>query len=142
MEVCAGFMAERGRPPAPPSHPPNSRHQPANWAPILTNESIQLQDYAGLRGNPLAMLAAQCNKLSNMSPPPLADAAVGKGFHPWKKSGGSDSPDLGGEQRGQQPTAASTTASFNTSPNQTSSPSPSYSKYSSLSLVIFYIILF
>lgn len=32
------------------------------------------------------MLAAQCNKLSSRSPPPLADAAVGKGFHPWKKS--------------------------------------------------------
>lgn len=32
------------------------------------------------------MLAAQCNKLSNKSPPPLADAAIGKGFHPWKKS--------------------------------------------------------
>jgi transcription factor Sp8 len=39
-----------------------------------------------LKGTPLAMLAAQCNKLSNKSPPPLADAAVGKGFHPWKKS--------------------------------------------------------
>lgn len=43
------------------------------------------------------MLAAQCNKLSNKSPPPLADAAVGKGFHPWKKSptttsGGQHSP--------------------------------------------------
>ena len=49
-----------------------------------------------MRGTPLAMLAAQCNKLSSMSPPPLADAAVGKGFHPWKKSGQSvtgDSPD-------------------------------------------------
>lgn len=32
------------------------------------------------------MLAAQCSKLSSKSPPPLADAAVGKGFHPWKKS--------------------------------------------------------
>lgn len=32
------------------------------------------------------MLAAQCNKLSSKTPPPLADAAVGKGFHPWKKS--------------------------------------------------------
>ena len=32
------------------------------------------------------MLAAQCNKLTTKSPPPLADAAVGKGFHPWKKS--------------------------------------------------------
>ncbi|ALC48334.1 Sp1, partial [Drosophila busckii] len=43
-------------------------------------------DHPSLRGTPLAMLAAQCNKLSNKSPPPLADAAVGKGFHPWKKS--------------------------------------------------------
>ena len=31
------------------------------------------------------MLTAQCNKLANKTPPPLADAAVGKGFHPWKK---------------------------------------------------------
>ena len=31
------------------------------------------------------MLAAQCNKITSKSPPPLADAAVGKGFHPWKK---------------------------------------------------------
>jgi len=43
-------------------------------------------DHPGLRGTPLAMLAAQCNKLTTKSPPPLADAAVGKGFHPWKKS--------------------------------------------------------
>ncbi|XP_063238432.1 transcription factor Sp9-like isoform X2 [Bacillus rossius redtenbacheri] len=43
-------------------------------------------EHPGLRGTPLAMLAAQCNKLSSKSPPPLADAAVGKGFHPWKKS--------------------------------------------------------
>lgn len=42
-------------------------------------------DHSRLGGTPLAMLAAQCNKLSNKSPPPLADAAVGKGFHPWKK---------------------------------------------------------
>ena len=42
-----------------------------------------------MRGTPLAMLAAQCNKLTSKSPPPLADAAVGKGFHPWKKSPGS-----------------------------------------------------
>ncbi|CAG0912331.1 unnamed protein product [Notodromas monacha] len=45
-------------------------------------------DHPGLRGTPLAMLAAQCNKLSSKSPPPLADAAVGKGFHPWKKTSG------------------------------------------------------
>ena len=35
------------------------------------------------------MLAAQCNKLQTKTPPPLADAAVGKGFHPWKKCGQS-----------------------------------------------------
>ncbi|XP_065216962.1 transcription factor Sp9 isoform X2 [Planococcus citri] len=46
----------------------------------------EIMEHPGLRGTPLAMLAAQCNKLSNKSPPPLADAAVGKGFHPWKKS--------------------------------------------------------
>ncbi|KAK8773670.1 transcription factor Sp9-like isoform X2 [Amblyomma americanum] len=41
------------------------------------------------------MLAAQCNKLASKSPPPLADAAVGKGFHPWKKAapqGNSSTP--------------------------------------------------
>ncbi|KAB0794653.1 hypothetical protein PPYR_11492 [Photinus pyralis] len=47
---------------------------------------VGLTEHPSLRGTPLAMLAAQCNKLSNKSPPPLADAAVGKGFHPWKKS--------------------------------------------------------
>ena len=48
---------------------------------------FQVQDHPGLRGTPLAMLAAQCNKLQTKTPPPLADAAVGKGFHPWKKCG-------------------------------------------------------
>ncbi len=40
------------------------------------------------------MLAAQCTKISNKSPPPLAEATVGKGFHPWRKSspGGSSGP--------------------------------------------------
>ncbi|GLV32582.1 Sp1 [Carabus blaptoides fortunei] len=52
-------------------------------------------EHPSLRGTPLAMLAAQCNKLSSKSPPPLADAAVGKGFHPWKKSPqGAHSPGL------------------------------------------------
>ena len=44
---------------------------------------MQDQNYGG---TPLAMLAAQCSRISNKSPPPLADAAVGKGFHPWKKA--------------------------------------------------------
>ncbi|XP_015919422.1 transcription factor Sp9 isoform X2 [Parasteatoda tepidariorum] len=49
-----------------------------------------LSEHPRLGGTPLAMLAAQCNKLASKSPPPLADAAVGKGFqgfHPWKKGG-------------------------------------------------------
>lgn len=53
------------------------------------------------------MLAAQCNKLASKTPPPLADAAVGKGFHPWKKgatSGGAMAPGL---QNGGQPQAPS-----------------------------------
>uniref|UniRef100_A0A182SNP0 Uncharacterized protein n=1 Tax=Anopheles maculatus TaxID=74869 RepID=A0A182SNP0_9DIPT len=52
----------------------------------------EAKEHPGLRGTPLAMLAAQCNKLSSKSPPPLADAAVGKGFHPWKKSPISSGP--------------------------------------------------
>ena len=51
------------------------------------------------------MLAAQCNKLTTKSPPPLADAAVGKGFHPWKKSPqSSSSPTSGQQQPTPQPT--------------------------------------
>lgn len=38
------------------------------------------------------MLAAQCNKLTSKSPPALADAAVGKGFTPWKKGTPASSP--------------------------------------------------
>ncbi|XP_069188925.1 transcription factor Sp9 isoform X4 [Procambarus clarkii] len=57
----------------------------ANRTDIYTTEKGGL-DHPSLRGTPLAMLAAQCNKLTSKSPPPLADAAVGKGFHPWKKS--------------------------------------------------------
>ena len=84
-----------------------------------------LQEHPGLRGTPLAMLAAQCNKLSSMSPPPLADAAVGKGFHPWKKSGGGSPEASGSSNRQQQPTTT-TTASFSSPPHQATTPSPSY----------------
>ena len=45
-----------------------------------------LQDQAAYGGTPLAMLAAQCNKINSKSPPPLAEATVGKSFVPWKKS--------------------------------------------------------
>lgn len=54
-----------------------------------------IQEHPGLRGTPLAMLAAQCSKLSSKSPPPLADAAVGKGFHPWKKSSANQQTSIG-----------------------------------------------
>lgn len=65
-------------------------------------------------GTPLALLAAQCNKINDRSPPPLADAAVGKGFHPWKRSpttvGGPTCPLTVNPQR---PTAiTSTTSSY------------------------------
>ena len=55
---------------------------------VMTCFALQVSEHhPGLRGTPLAMLAAQCNKLQTKTPPPLADAAVGKGFHPWKKCG-------------------------------------------------------
>lgn len=54
------------------------------------------------------MLAAQCSKLSNKSPPPLADAAVGKGFHPWKKSPQSGNGG-GGAVRNESSVAVSST---------------------------------
>jgi len=71
------------------------------------------------RTSPLAMLAAQCNKLSSKSPPPLADAAVGKGFHPWKKNNneGSASPkaaSAGGEAVKSAPAPAA--CSLNSAP--------------------------
>ncbi|XP_034241092.1 transcription factor Sp9 isoform X2 [Thrips palmi] len=68
----------------------------------------EILEHPGLRGTPLAMLAAQCNKLSSKSPPPLADAAVGKGFHPWKKS-----PSGGGGQPGHQPPTSNSTTNNN-----------------------------
>lgn len=77
-------------------------------------------DHPGLRGTPLAMLAAQCNKLTTKSPPPLADAAVGKGFHPWKKSPSQ-----------QQQQLNSSTSSTNNQNVQQSSSSPGGSVTSS-----------
>ncbi|XP_054258252.1 transcription factor Sp9 isoform X3 [Macrosteles quadrilineatus] len=73
----------------------------------------EIMEHPGLRGTPLAMLAAQCNKLSSKSPPPLADAAVGKGFHPWKKSPQSGGGNVGpGSPTGpQRPTTTSSAAS-------------------------------
>lgn len=78
-----------------------------------------------MRGSPLAMLAAQCNKLTSKSPPPLADAAVGKGghhqgvggagFHPWKKS----TPNQGVGGTGQSLTGVGTEDSHS---NNTASP--------------------
>ncbi|XP_076041088.1 transcription factor Sp8 isoform X5 [Oratosquilla oratoria] len=70
---------------APTNQPPTTQatHPSVTHA---TSPLAATKDHPSLRGTPLAMLAAQCNKLTSKSPPPLADAAVGKGFHPWKKS--------------------------------------------------------
>lgn len=92
-----------------------------------------LQDHPGLRGTPLAMLAAQCNKLSNKSPPPLADAAVGKGFHPWKKSpisSGPHSPNSLGSPQTATSSAASNVIQSNQRTLSTSSASSSASPMS------------
>lgn len=44
-------------------------------------------------GTPLAMLAAQCNKLSGKPQAPLSTTDMAKGFHPWKKPvTGMDAP--------------------------------------------------
>ena len=64
------------------------------------------------------MLAAQCNKITSKSPPPLADAAVGKGFHPWKKPEpvGSDSSNFLLVPQQRSPTFVSTSSpSYNRS---------------------------
>ena len=43
-------------------------------------------------GTPLAMLAAQCNKINTKLPSPLPENNFTKGFVPWKKSHPSSSP--------------------------------------------------
>ena len=108
-----------------------SAHPHPPTAPTPTEPKVYLlQEHPGLRGTPLAMLAAQCNKLSSMSPPPLADAAVGKGFHPWKKGGGSPEQAASVSRQGgtqSTPTSNQPAAStFSTSPQQATSPSPAY----------------
>ncbi|XP_011063649.1 PREDICTED: transcription factor Sp9 isoform X1 [Acromyrmex echinatior] len=79
---CAYQYSHNGHPQNVMTIAPTAPQQ----GPHPVQETEYLEDHPGLRGTPLAMLAAQCNKLSSKSPPPLADAAVGKGFHPWKKS--------------------------------------------------------
>ena len=111
-----------------------SAHPHPPTAPTPTKPKVYLlQEHPGLRGTPLAMLAAQCNKLSSMSPPPLADAAVGKGFHPWKKGGGSPEQAASVSRQGgtqSTPTSNQPAAStFSTSPQQATSPSPAYGEH-------------
>ncbi|XP_037932234.1 transcription factor Sp9 [Teleopsis dalmanni] len=93
-------------------------------------ENCGVKDHPSLRGTPLAMLAAQCNKLSSKSPPPLADAAVGKGFHPWKKS--PISPTSGGG--GNSGSAGSLSNTGQHSPCAISSASSSASSGSGLGI--------
>ncbi|XP_076304337.1 transcription factor Sp9-like [Tachypleus tridentatus] len=47
--------------------------------------STVIREHPRLGGAPLAMLAAQCNKLASKSLPKLLDAVVGKSFHPRRK---------------------------------------------------------
>jgi hypothetical protein len=115
----AVVTAANGRGPPPPSPRP----------PPTKVYLLQEHQHPGLRGTPLAMLAAQCNKLSSMSPPPLADAAVGKGFHPWKKSSGGSpeaAPAPSRQQGGQSSANSNTASTFSTSPQQATSPAPAY----------------
>ena len=92
------------------------------------------QDHPGLRGTPLAMLAAQCNKLQSKSPPPLADAAVGKGFHPWKKSVSGQSSVSPAEATSRPSSAQSASPAQQHTPYNTVAPSPqpTYCKYNLL----------
>nr|AHL30198.1 SP8 [Urechis unicinctus] len=66
--------SSRGRPPQSSS------------APTKDDRTTIIQEPAALAGTPLAMLAAQCNKIRSKTPPPLAEITVGKGFQPFKKS--------------------------------------------------------
>ncbi|XP_047470339.1 transcription factor Sp9-like isoform X2 [Penaeus chinensis] len=88
----------------------------------------QAKDHPSLRGTPLAMLAAQCNKLTSKSPPPLADAAVGKGFHPWKKSPVGTAPGSGGGASGVGTGQRSGPASVASGGHGTASSSTSYQR--------------
>ena len=45
---------------------------------------VRCQMMIATSSNPLALLTAQCNKLVSNKSPPLADAAIGKGFNPWR----------------------------------------------------------
>jgi hypothetical protein len=91
-----------------------------------------LQEHPGLRGTPLAMLAAQCNKLSSKSPPPLADAAVGKGFHPWKKTSSSSSS---GNTNSTTSVSTSSSLLFPGGSSSTVREKPYYNKYVSMNLM-------
>ena len=125
-----------------PAHPITARN------PQLTSYLLQEPPgHPGLRGvhpghtTPLAMMAALCNKTASMSPPPLADAAVGKGFHPWKNKGspeaagsGSRQPSGAGSTPSGPPTtsaaSASAASSFSSPPHGATTPSPSYGRQS------------
>ncbi|XP_060592319.1 transcription factor Sp9-like [Ruditapes philippinarum] len=47
--------------------------------------SAMIADPHPFGGTPLAMLAAQCNKISAKTQAPLSNNDMTKGFHPWKK---------------------------------------------------------
>lgn len=95
------------------SQPLSTFSRPQPFLPSCTGFNF-IQEHPRLGGTPLAMLAAQCNKLASKTPPPLADAAVGKGFHPWKKGSNSGDSESGGG-RGQNDSSPPNDSSSNNS---------------------------
>ena len=95
------------------------------------------QDTHPLCGTPLAMLAAQCNKINNRSPPPFSDNPLTKGFHPWRKAelgavpSASVAAAMSSQKAGGLSASASTSSSHygNHHRVHTSSSSPTTSAY-------------
>lgn len=71
----------------------------------------------------MAMLTAQCNKLASKTPPPLADAAVGKSFHPWKKANNNNVNNANNSANNNSNTNNSN-GTMNPSPPINATPSP------------------
>ena len=114
---------------------PSDPGPPNTHLTINSSFSYLQTEHPGLRGTPLAMMAALCNKTASMSPPPLADAAVGKGFHPWKNKASPEAAGSGSRAPSGAPTSSA--SSYPSPPHQPTSPSPSYGIIYKLSLFMF-----
>ena len=78
---------------------------------------LYFQDPHPFGGTPLAMLAAQCNKISAKAQSPLTSQDMGKGFYPWKKPmTAMDAPSplsLSSQRMGFTPSISMTSSGFN-----------------------------